>query len=187
MASNLTRKVVAGFSPIFQSAESWIIAERLSEPNKRMDVGVTIGARCVATVIASQLPGKQMQPILMRHLKIEEPHIFSFYLDNFDGVLLINLNQFLEDTALKFIDMEDFSIIRWTLRLVKRPELQHAAQELQDEFKRLLNRIYELAERSSDGASSNARQLLDELSYACAQRPSPSLNGPTVLPHSTSR
>jgi len=94
--------------------------------------------------------------------------------------------------------MEDLSIIRWTLRLVKRPELKHAAQELQDEFNRLLNRIYEVAEQSSERASNNARQLLDELfgslhaaaAYACAQRSSPSasgslsLNGPTVLPRS---
>lgn len=190
MASKHTRKVVAGFSPIFQSAESWMIAERLSEPNKRIDVGVTIGARCVATVIASQQPDKQMQPILMRHLKIEEP------LENFDSALLKNLNQFLEDTALKFIDMEDFSIIRWTLCLVKRPELKHAAQEVQDEFNKLLNKIYEVAEQSSERASNNAKQLLDELlgslhaaaAYACAQRSSPSgslsLNGPTVLPRS---
>jgi hypothetical protein len=191
MASKHTRKVVAGFSPIFQLPESWMIAERLSEPNSRIDVGVTIGARCVATVIASQQPDKQTQPILMRHLKIEEP------LENFDSALLRNLNQFLEDTALKFIDMEDFSIIRWTLRLVKRLELKHAAQELQDEFNKLLNKIYELVEQSSERASNNAKQLLDELfegslhaaaAYACAQRSGPSgslsLNGPTVLPRS---
>jgi hypothetical protein len=191
MASKHTRKVVAGFSPIFQSAESWMIAQRLSEPNSRIDVGVTIGARCVATVIARQQPDEQMQPILMRHLKIEEP------LENFDSALLKNLNQFLEDTALKFIDMEDFSIIRWTLRLVKRLELKHAAQELQDEFNKLLNKIYELVEQSSERASNNAKQLLDELfegslhaaaAYACAQRSGPSgslsLNRPTVLPRS---
>lgn len=34
------RKVVADFSPIFEYAESWIIAERLSEPSFRIDVGV---------------------------------------------------------------------------------------------------------------------------------------------------
>ncbi|KAF8490247.1 hypothetical protein F5888DRAFT_1742198 [Russula emetica] len=196
MASRHTRKVVAGFSPIFQSAESWIIAERLSEPNDRIDVGVTIGAQCMAAVIASQPPDEQMQPILMRHLKIEEPHIFSRYLEPFDSALLKNLNQFLEDTALKYIDMEDFSIIRWTLRLVKRPKLKHAVQELQDKFNVLLDRIYEHATQSTGRASSNARQLLqllDEIligslhpaaTYACAQRSSPSgslsLNGPTA-------
>ena len=110
-----------------------------------LDVGVTIGARCVATVIASQLPDKQMQPTLMRHLKIEEPHMESL-----DSALLKNLNKFLEDAALKFIDMEDFSVIRRTSCLVKRLELKHAAQELQDEFNKLLNRIYELAEQSSE-------------------------------------
>jgi hypothetical protein len=165
VALSHTRKVVAGFSPIFQSAESWIIAERLSEPNNRIDVGVRIGAQCMATVIASQLPDKQIQPILMRHLKIEESQNFSLYLDleNFDSALLKNLNQFLEDMALKYIDMEDFNIIRWTLRLVKLPKLKHAAQELQDEFNRLLHRINEHAEESSERGSSNARQLLDEL------------------------
>lgn len=132
---------MVGFSPIFQSAESWIIAEQLSKTNSRIDVGVTIGARCVATVIASQLPvpDKQMQPVLMRHLKIEEPHISSLYPENFDSAL------------------------RYTLRLVKRLELKHAAQEQQDEFNKLLNRIYEVAEQSSERASSNARQLLVEL------------------------
>jgi hypothetical protein len=42
MALSHMREVEASFSPIFQSAESWIIAERLSEPNRRIDVGVTI-------------------------------------------------------------------------------------------------------------------------------------------------
>jgi Family of unknown function (DUF6535) len=195
MASSHTRKVVVGFSPIFQSAESWIIAERLSEPNDRIDVGVTIGARCMATVIASQPPNEQMQPILMRHLKIEEPHILGLYLEPFDSALLKNLNQFLEDTALKYIDMKDFNIIRWTLDLVKRPKLKHAAQELQDEFNMLINKIYVHAEQSSERASSNARVLLkslDELicslhparTYVCSQISSPSgslsLNGSTT-------
>ena len=191
MASNHVRKVVAGFSPIFQSAESWIIAEQLSKPNNRIDVGVTIGAQCMATVIASQLPNKQMHPILMRHLKIEEPHIFSLYMEFFDSALLKNLIRLLEDTALKFIDSR---IICWTLCLVKRPKLKHADQELQNEFNMLLNKIYEhAAGQSSEKSSSNTKQLLYELigsvrppTYACGQRSSSSgslsLNGPTVLP-----
>jgi hypothetical protein len=167
MALNHTRKVVAGFSPIFQSVESWIIAERLSEPNNRIDVGVRIGAQCMATVIASELPDK---PILMRHLKIEESQNSSLYLENLDSALLKNLNQFLEDTALKYIDMEDFSIIRWTLRLVKLPKLKHAAQELQDEFNKLLHRINERAEESSERASSNAFYMIG-LSHEVRARP----------------
>ena len=67
----------------------------------------------MATVIASQLPDKQMHPILMRHLKIEEPHIFNHRLVPFSNAFLKNLNQFLEDTVLKLIDMGDFNIIRW--------------------------------------------------------------------------
>ena len=191
MASNHTREVVAGFSPIFQSAESWIIAERLSEPNDRIDEGVTIGARCMATVIASQPPDKQMQPILMRHLKIEDHHIFSRYLEPFDSALLKNLNMFLEDTALKFIDMENFGIILLTLRLVKPPKVKHAAQELQDEFNVLLDKICEHAKPSSGRASSNARKLLELLEllelligplYPAAKSPSGSLSlgGPTA-------
>lgn len=102
------------------------------------------------TVIASQLPDKQMQSILIRHLKTEGPHIFSLYLENVDSTLLKNLNQLVEDTALQFIDMEDFGLIRWTLCLVKRFKLKHAAQELQDGFNKLLNKIYEHAEQSSE-------------------------------------
>jgi len=188
VASNHTRAVVAGFSPIFQSAESWIIAERLSEPNDRIDEGVTIGARCMATVIASQPPDKQMQPILMRHLKIEDHHIFSRYLEPFDSALLKNLSMFLEDTALKFIDMENFSIILLTLRLVKRPKVKHAAQELQDEFNMLLDKICEHAKPSSGKASSNARKLLELLELligplhpaAISPSGSLSLDGPTA-------
>jgi hypothetical protein len=123
-----SREVVAGFSPILQSAESWRIAEGLSKPKRRIDLAVTIGAQCVAAVIASQPPDKQMQPILMQHLNIEDPHIFSRYLEPFDSILLKNLNQFLKNTALKFIEREDFNIILWTLRLIKRHKLEHAAQ-----------------------------------------------------------
>ena len=160
-ASSQTREVVAGFSPIFQSTESWIIAERLSEPNNSIDVGVTIGAQCMATVIASQLPDKK---ILMRHLKIEDSHDSSHYLEHFDSALLKNLNKFLEDTAIKHIeDMKDFSIILFTLRLVKPPKVTDAAQELQDEFNKLLDRVREHAKHWSERASSNARQLLELL------------------------
>lgn len=153
-------KVEAGFSPIFQSKESWLIAERLSVPNKRVDQCVTIGARCIAAVIASQPPNKQTQPNLMQHLKIKDPQVFNSYLEPFDSALLKNLNQFLENTALKFIDLEDIDIIVWTIRLVKRLKLRHAAQQLQDEFKTLLDKI----DRQSSGrASINAKQLLYEL------------------------
>jgi hypothetical protein len=63
----------------------------------------------MATVIASRLPDKK---ILMQHLKIEEPYDSSPYLEPFDNALLKNLNQFLEDTALKHIeDMKDFLYI----------------------------------------------------------------------------
>jgi hypothetical protein len=183
------RKVEAGFSPIFQSAESWLIAERLSVPNERIDPCVTIGAQCIATVIASQPPNKQTQPNLMQHLKINEPQIFSSYLEPFDSALLKNLNQFLENTAFKFIDMEDIDIIIWTIHLVKRLELRHAAQMLQDEFKTLLAKIYQHEIGSSGRASINAKRLLDELigprrpvasnSSAHEQRSSPS--GPLSL------
>jgi hypothetical protein len=71
----------------------------------------------MATVIASQLPDKQ---ILMRHLKVEEPN-FSRYLESFDSALLKNLNQFLGCTALKFIGMEDFSIILSTFAWSNHP------------------------------------------------------------------
>ena len=201
MASSHTREVVAGFSLIFQSVESWIIAERLSEPNDSIDVGVTIGAQCMATVIASRLSDKQ---ILMRHLKVEEPQNFSRDLEPFDSALLKNLIQFLEGTALKFMeDLEDFSIILFTLRLVKQPELKHASQELQGEFNEQLDRICEHSKQSSERGSRNARDLLKLLNEligplrpaasACADRSSPSgslsvngLTAATLMSASTS-
>jgi hypothetical protein len=190
MVSSHTREVAAGFSPIFESVESWSIAERLSEPNNRTDVGVTIGARCMATVIASKLPDKK---ILMRHFKVKEPQDFSRYLEPFDNALLKNINKFLEDTALKFIeDVENFKIILSTLRLVKRPKLEHAAEELRGEFEKLRDRICEHSKRPSERASKNAKELLELLyelfhpaaTNACAETSSPSgslsVNGPTA-------
>ena len=156
-------KVEAGFSPIFQSTESWLIAERLSVPNNRVDQCVTIGAQCIATVIASQPPNKHTQPNLMQHLKIKEPQIFNSYLEPFDSALLKNLNQFLENTALEFIDMEDIDIIVWTIRLVKRLKFRHAAQKLQNEFQTLLDKIYQHERRPLGRTSTNAKRLLDEL------------------------
>jgi len=40
-------------------------------------------------------------------------------LEPFDSALLERHHQFLENTALKFVDMEDFSITLWTVRMVK--------------------------------------------------------------------
>lgn len=190
MASNNTKEVTAGFSPIFQSTESWNIAERLSEPNNTIDVGVTIGAQCMATVIASTLPDKK---ILMRHLKIEEPHDSSPYLEPFDNALLKNLNQFLKDTALKHIeDMKDSGIILFTLHLVKLPNFTRVAQELRDEFNKLLNKLLDRIRRQtkqpSERASHNAQQLLELLgelikaaTNTCAERSSSSESAPLPL------
>lgn len=187
-----SREVEAGFSPIFQSTESWIVAERLSESNDRIDVDVVVGAQCMATIIASRLPDKQ---ILMRHLKIKGSDDSSLHLEPFDGALLKNINQFLANTALKHIeDIEDFRIILSTLSLVKLPELKHVSKELNDEFIMLRGRISEHTTRlgSSEWASSNAKVLQERLNKlfgtippsathlrAEMSSPSVSLDGPT--------
>jgi hypothetical protein len=192
VADRPSRAVVAGFSPILHSAESWLIAEGLSKPKRGIDRGVTIGAQCVATVIASQ-PPEHTQSILMRHLKIKEPY-FSLYLEPFDSVLLKNLNRFLQNTALEFIDMKDIKIILSTVHLVKQLKFEHAASELQDEFRTLIAKIYQHEMGSSGNVRINVGLLLDELTsliligprrqaprILCAQGPGDSPSGTLFL------
>jgi hypothetical protein len=102
-------------------------------------------------VIASQLPDKQMQPILMRHLKTEEPHIFGLYLENFDRVLLKNLNQLLEDTALKLIEMIDTSAGDYAW--LNDPNSNMLPRSCRMNL--ILGKIYEVAEQSPERAWPN--------------------------------
>ncbi|KAH9952441.1 hypothetical protein BC827DRAFT_1274706 [Russula dissimulans] len=121
-------KVEAGFKPIFHSAESWVMAETLSQPDKRVHRDVAIGAQCVAAVQATQLPDTaETWSILGRQLKLDD-NVLEFYRKHrkhFDNLLLRNLNNFLENTAIKFTELweepkklEDNDMILSTVRLL---------------------------------------------------------------------
>ncbi|KAH9983423.1 hypothetical protein BJV74DRAFT_797411 [Russula compacta] len=174
-----TKKVTAFFSPILQSVESWLIAERLAVPNKRIDQNVTIGAQCVAAVFATRLPGEEARPILMRHLKIQksDANTLDHYLEHFDSLLLTNLNRFLKTTALPYIDkleMEKFDImIISTVHIIKQLKWTHATDELRLEFETLRAKVKSIATPPSPtwAAGANAKKLLEELSILVPNAP----------------
>lgn len=170
-------KIVSGFSPILKSVESLLMAERLSvTTSSRVPPAVKIVAQCMATVTASQLPhDKQTLPVLMRHLRINDPDVLNRYLDPVDSLLLENLNLFLKNTAQGVIDDLDkqhhIEIVFSTIRLTKRLKFEHAAQELRDEFERLRIWIRQRATGPSGKARDNAKKLLSELSGLTADPP----------------
>jgi len=166
MASTDSAKVTHAFSPILGSADSWLVAERLSKA-RRIHRDVKIGARCVAAVLATQRPDIQTLPILARQLNIKEPHVLRDYLEHFDDLLLRNLNHFLENTALnpEYIGLEKIDIIISTVHLIKRLRIEHAREELRDDFERLRGRIKIWATQlSGTNTRKNAKRLLEELS-----------------------
>ncbi|KAH9955834.1 hypothetical protein BC827DRAFT_1234983 [Russula dissimulans] len=184
-------KVEAGFKPIFHSAESWVMAETLSQPDKRVHRDVAIGAQCVAAVQATQRPDAETQPILERQLKLEDKH--------FDNLLLKNLNNFLENTAIKFTELreepkklEDNDMILSTVRLlVKRindeekpaKDVQSAQEQIaKDEKKQLWEKIKirsENPDQASRICSENAKKLLESLQNHPRSPPLPTLSNPS--------
>jgi hypothetical protein len=168
VASTENEKVINAFSPILQSADSWLVADRLSKECE-IHRDVKIGARCVAAVLATQPPEIQTLPILVRQLNIKEPHILHDYLEHLDDLLLRNLNHFLRYTALdhEFIGLEKIDIIFSTVRLlIKRLRIEHAKEELRDDFERLRHSINLRARTKSleTNIRKNANRLLEELS-----------------------
>ena len=186
IANNIDRPIIVrGLSPALLSVESWLIAERLSVANTSiLDRAVKIGAQCMATVIASQPPpDEQSRSILMRHLRIEEL-LLNRYLEPFDSLLLKNLNLFLKNTAFDVISDEDaqhhIDIVLLTVRLAKRLKIEHATQELRDEFERLRARIQQYATESSGKARDNAENLFSELCSLTDYHPEPPPNSVTL-------
>ena len=173
-------KIVSGFSPILESVESLLMAERLSAtPSSRVPPAVKIVAQCMATVTASQLPhDKETLPVLMRHLRINDPNVLDRYRDPVDS-LLENLNLFLKNTAQGVIDDPDkqhhIKIVFLTIRLTKRLKFKHAAQELRDEFEKLRTWIRQRATGPSGKARDIAEKLLSELSGLTTDPRSPSV------------
>jgi Family of unknown function (DUF6535) len=162
------KKVIVSFVPLLQSVDSWLIAERLSKPNRRIHQDVTIAARCVAAVLATQMPNEQTEPIVMQQLKIADRDTLYRLARPGDNLLLKNLNNLLENTALEYIEMdpEKFPIIVsaacLVMKMLRFPKTQ---QELRGEYVRLLTRIesYASGSSSSENAIMNAKKLLSAL------------------------
>ena len=161
------KKVIVCLAPLLRFVESWNIAERLSRPSKRINQDVTIAAQCVAAVLATQMPDEQTEPIVMRQLKIEDYDTLLRYVKPGDSLLLRNLNNLLENTALEYIKMdpEKFPIVLSAVRLVmKMLRVAKAELALRDEYEILLARIRSHTAGSlSENAHVNATKLLSIL------------------------
>jgi hypothetical protein len=183
------KKVVVPLAPLLQSVESWLIAERLSKASSRIHQDVTIAARCMAAVLARQMPNEKTEPIVMAQLNIADLETLNCLARPGDSLLLKNLNNLLENTALEYIDMdpEKFPIVISAARLVmKMLRIPMAQEELRDEYARLLARIESraTASSSSENARMNAKKLLSMLSESPVTRaPAPDAQaGPTARP-----
>jgi hypothetical protein len=161
------KEVIAFFAPLLQSEESWHIAERLSRPSNRIHQDVTIAAQCVAVVLASQMPNERTTPFFMRQLNIEDEETFRRYMNPRDRLLLRNLNNLLENTALEYIEMdpERYSIIVSTACLAKNGlHFEDALPTLRRKYERLLAKIESLKTGSSpENARRNAAEPHSEL------------------------
>jgi hypothetical protein len=161
-------KVILGFSPLLQFEESWDIAERFSKPSNGIHQDVTIAAQCVAAVLATHMPDQQTTPIVMRQLNIEDPDTLRRYMNPGHSLLLRNLNNLLENTAVKYIEMdpERFPIVLSAVRLVMKVlQIAQAELVLRDEYKMLLARIrsHTTASLTKNVAHMNATKLLSLL------------------------
>jgi hypothetical protein len=159
------KKVIVPLEPLLQSVDSWLIAERLSKASNRIHQDVTIAARCVAAVLATQVPNDKTELIVMRQLKIVNRDTLYHYAILVHSLRLKSLNNLLENTALKYIEMdpEKFPIIVSAARLVmKKLEVPKAQKELRDEYVRLLAGISSHL-TGSENASRNAEKLLSVL------------------------
>jgi len=162
------KTVINALSPLLQSVESWRVAERLSTPNRRIHPDVTIAAQCVAAVLATQMPDERTTPIVMRQLNIEDQDTLRRYMTPGHSLLLRNLNNLLENTALKYIEMdpEMFPIVLSAARLVmKMLRIAQAELVLRDEYETLLARIrtHTMTSLTENVAHKNATKLLSVL------------------------
>jgi hypothetical protein len=179
-------KAVGSMVPVVLSVELWILAVRLSVSTASgVDRAVKIGAQCMATVIASQPPPcEQSLSILMRHWSIKEPYL-NRYLEQFDSILLKNLNHFLIHTAFDVIEdveiQHHIDLVVLTVRLAKRLKFEHAVPELREQFKRLRSRILPNVRELSGKAEENATKLLLELNSLTTDPPQPPV-GPVTGP-----
>ena len=187
-------RIVNGSSPIMQTVESWLLAERLSVATTTLiSPTVKFEARCMVTAIASQPPvDQQSLSILMRHLRIKNPEVFNRYLDQFDSLLLRNLNHFLINTAQSVVEdpekQHHIDIVYYTVCLATRLKFEHAAQDLRDQFEELRTWFLRFATGPPGPARENAERLLPALNSLTPDppRPPPSVPpaaGDTVTAH----
>jgi hypothetical protein len=160
------KKVIAAFAPLLKSVDSWLFAERLSEPKRGIHEDVTIAAQCVAAVLATQKPEQQAKPFIMRQLKIDQDDTLDRYISHGHNLHLKNLNNLLRNTALQYIEMDPtkFTIIVSAVRLVLRKlKIEKAEQELRDEYQTLRERVTSHATASSSASLGNANRNATEL------------------------
>jgi hypothetical protein len=181
------RKVRRPFASVLESELAWSIALQLSVRwpryrymNKTLE-SVIVGARCMATVIATQLP--DTRSILTKQFGIEDLAVLERYTRSRHSFLLNNLNHFLANTVLDsqsqsgtilgFIHIEDTDILISTVRIVIQGlQFSSAARELRVEFRKLYERIGKVSYMGeSVAALENAKQLLSELNTMLTPAP----------------
>jgi hypothetical protein len=200
------RKVRRPFASVLESELVWNMALQFSVRwpryrymNKTLE-SVIIGARCLATVMATQLP--DTRSILTKQFGIEDLAVLELYTRlPRHSFLLKNLNHFLANTVLDsqsqsetipgFIHMEDTDILISTVHIVIQGlQLNYAARGLRVEFRELYERIGEVSDMGeSVAARENAKQLLSELNTMLAPAPgngsAPTQTAQTASPIST--
>lgn len=166
------RKVMRAFESVLKSRVAWGIALRFSTQwernrinNKKLE-SVIVGARCIAAVMATQL--QDTRSILTEQLGISDSDpYFRRYLDSRhrDSFLLINLNQFIANTALEFIHIQDTDILISTVHIIIQGlRFKNAARKLRIEFSGLyaqIQKVYYM--RETEAAWNNAKALKSEL------------------------
>jgi hypothetical protein len=168
-------KVKRAFVSVLESELAWSMALRFSVPwktyrhmNKTLE-SVILGARCMATVIATQLP--DTRSILTKQFGIEDPAILERYTRSRDCFLLKNLNHFIANTVLDsesqsgFIYVEDTDILISTVHIIIQGlRFDYAARELRVELKDHYTNIQNVFYKGKSlVARENAKQLLLEL------------------------
>jgi hypothetical protein len=173
------RKVRRPFASVLESELVWNMAlhfsvlwPRYRYMNKTLE-SVIVGARCLATVMATQLP--DTRSILTKQFGIEDLAVLERYTSSRHSFLLKNLNHFLANTVLDsqsqsgtilgFIHIEDTDILISTVRIVKQGlQVNSAAPELRREFRQLHTKIINVSRTGdSEAAQKNAEGLLSEL------------------------
>jgi hypothetical protein len=149
VSENLKNKTVKrAFASVLESERALGIAlrpefwkPRKEEEKTKASESAIIAARCMAVVIASRSPA--MTRSTPNEQSEENPDILNKGPRH--SHLLKVLNRFLENVALKFIDVEDIDIFLLTVGIVtEKLQLYSATQELRNEFEGHFTRLTNL-------------------------------------------